>query len=71
MQKTTFEELYSIRTDFWGEEKKKMPNREQRKERSRKILTEAYNNDTKEFTFRIGTRKVCEFAYLRILGNIY
>lgn len=66
--------MKEIRDNFWhGSEDpktKSIPNRDTRRRRMLKHLTDAFDNPKKEFTFLVGGRQVCEMAYLRILGML-
>ena len=58
--------MFTIKSNYWNCK----PSREQRKQQNHRILSDAYDRFTQKFTFRIGNRIVCEWAYLRILGLV-
>ena len=68
-QRSTIEEIMTLRDNFWKiNDKNVAPSRQQRKAMIFKLLTLSFDNILKEFKFFVGKRQVCEMGYLRILG---
>lgn len=71
----SMKEVRDLRHKFWNgpddTDKKvfKFPNRETRRLRMRDSLNAAFDGPNKEFKFFVGNKRVCETAYLRILGK--
>jgi hypothetical protein len=73
IDKSTFEEVYDMKVDFWGDVEKEAPSRDTKRKLILKILTKSFRRSNRTFEFIIGNkdkdnRLVCEAAYLIALG---
>lgn len=63
-------EIYSLRTDFWGEAFKPAPKATDRKKKLAFLLQRSHDQHNNVFNFRIGNRCICERAMLILLGLV-